>query len=552
MKITEIQIKNFGKLHNINMRPLPGLNVIYGENEAGKSTMQRFITSMLFGLEKQQDGSGKSDNYQKYEPWNSNSFFAGGLKFTVGEKPFYLERNFYHEEKSVRLTNEMDGEELSVEHGDLEMLLGGMKKASYENTYCIHQAEIETKEEFAEILQNYFVNMSMGGEGDVDLAGARNQLKDRQKEAEESLAKQKAAREDAVEKLRVEEDLLQRDIEQLQEQQEESLKTIIRQRPDMSMAPPEHDGNQMAEYLWDIRQKKRQKGYRARLMLSLCVTLASLALGIVNFTSHSLSGAGSWFYMILELILLFGFLGGAGSVCHWLQKEKKLKSIIRQQEEAKKERNISLTKDMEWQKVQERKETKAKHRAVEELLQEQLAEKQSLLLNLQEEIEEVLEPSEEEQELALQVQAYELAYDTLQNLSKDVYQDTRKQMEKEMSGILAEMTQGKYDRIGLDEQMKLAVEKDNRSLQPWQLSQGVMEQMYVALRMGAGGIFTQEESMPIILDEVFASFDEKRLESALKWLGKQKGQIFLFTCQRREMEILERNHIPYGKILLSR
>lgn len=59
MKITEIQIKNFGKLHNINMRPLPGLNVIYGENETGKSTMQRFITSMLFGLEKQRGKPGK-------------------------------------------------------------------------------------------------------------------------------------------------------------------------------------------------------------------------------------------------------------------------------------------------------------------------------------------------------------------------------------------------------------------------------------------------------------------------------------------------------------
>ena len=40
-----------------------------------------------------------------------------------------------------------------------------------------------------------------------------------------------------------------------------------------------------------------------------------------------------------------------------------------------------------------------------------------------------------------------------------------------------------------------------------------MEQMYVALRFGAGGMFTQEESMPIILDEVFAAFDEKRLEA---------------------------------------
>ncbi len=550
MKITEIQIKNFGKLHNINMRPLPGLNVIYGENETGKSTMQRFITSMLFGLEKQRGKSGKNDHYQKYEPWNSNSFFAGGLKFTVGDKPFYLERNFYHKEKSAKLTNEMDGEELSVEHGDLEMLLGGIKKASYENTYCIHQAEIETKKEFAEILQNYFVNMSMGGEGEVDLAGARKSLKEKQKDAKQRLEEQRQKRGDETEKLQVKEGLLQRDIEQLQEQQKESHENISRQQPGADL--PEHDSNQMAEYLWDIRQKNVQKGYRVRLLVSTVITLFSLVLGIINATAHPLMRGGNWGWLVLELALLFGFLGGVGSVCHWFQKEKRLKSLIRQHEEEKRERNISVSKDREWQEVRQKQETKAKHRVVEELLQEQLAEKQALLLNLREEIEQNTQPSEEEQELELQVQAYELAYNTLQSLSKDAYQDSRKQMEEEMSRILNEMTQGKYDRIGLDEQMNLIVEKDNRKLQPWQLSQGVMEQMYVALRMGAGGIFTKEESMPIILDEVFASFDEKRLESALNWLSRQNGQIFLFTCQRREMEILERNNIPYGKILLSR
>lgn len=550
MRITEIQIKNFGKLHNVNMRPLAGLNVIYGENETGKSTMQKFMTSMLFGLEKQRGRSGKNDNYQKYEPWNSNSYFAGGLKFTVGDKPFYLERNFYHKEKSAKLTNEMDGEELSVEHGDLEMLLGGMNKASYENTYCIHQAEIETKKEFAEILQNYFVNMSMGGEGDVDLMGARKHLKDRKKDTEQYLEEQKALRMETIEKMRVEETLLQRDIEQLQEQQKESYENIAKQQPEM--IAPEHDSNRMAEYLRDLRQKKEQNGYWMRFAGSLLITLLSLVLGIAVIVSHPLTQGVNWGWIILELILLFGFLGGGGSMCHWFQKIRQLKKLIRQQEEEKKEREIAISKDMEWKKVHERQETNAKYQAVEELLQEQLAEKQALLINLQEEIEENLKPSEEEQELELQIQAYELAHQTLHDLSRNVYHDSRKQMEGEMSKILSEMTQGKYDRIGLDEQMNLVVETDNRKLYPWQLSQGVMEQMYVALRMGAGGVFTREEPMPIILDEVFASFDEKRLEAALKWLGRQKGQIFLFTCQRREMEFLERNNIPYGKIMLSR
>ena len=70
--------------------------------------------------------------------------------------------------------------------------------------------------------------------------------------------------------------------------------------------------------------------------------------------------------------------------------------------------------------------------------------------------------------------------------------------------------------------------------------------------MGAGRFFTREESMPIMLDEEFAAFDEKRLEGALQWLGRQNGQIFLFTCRKREIEILERKGIPFGKIMLSK
>ncbi len=549
MKITEIQIKNFGKLHNINVRPLPGLNVIYGENETGKSTMQQFITGMLFGMEKQPEGTEQRDSYQQYEPWNGSSPYAGGLKFTVGDKPFFLERNFEHKEKSAKLVDEMDGEELSVEHGDLEMLMGGMKKTAYENTYCIQQAEIETKKEFVDVLQNYFVNASSGGDAEFDVPGAQKHLLEKKTNATSRYEEKKSARNEAVEKLYLEEELLKKDIEQLQKQQKDSHNNIFNQSP--NAIPPERDTNQMAEYLRDIRQKKKQQTYMMRGGISLLITLLGLGLGIINAIYHPLQeGQPGW--MALELFLLFAFLGGAGSVCHWFHKHRRLKLLRRRQQEEAKEINLSVSKDVERQKMQEKQEKQAKQEAVEALLQEQLAEKQTALINLQDEIAETLKPTDSEQELEKQIQAYELANHTLQALSQNAYEDTRSQLEQEMSQILAEITHGKYDKIGLDEQMNLMVEQGAQSLPPWQLSQGVMEQMYVALRMGAGGIFTQEESLPIILDEVFASFDEKRLEATLQWLSKQKGQIFLFTCRHREMEILDRNNIPYGKIMLSR
>lgn len=549
MKITEIQIKNFGKLHNINIRPLPGINVIYGENEAGKSTLQQFIRGMLFGIEKQRGRAGKNDSYQQYEPWNSNSYYAGGLRFTVDGKPFFLERNFYHKEKSVKLVNEKDLEELSVEHGDLEMLLGGMRKETYENTFCISQACVETKREFADVLQDYFVNASLGGEGGVNISGARRRLKEGQKGADQKYRDKVQERKEEEERLLLEEKLLKKDIEQLKKQQKDGYKSLLEKN--QNLIPPEPDINQMAEYLRNIRQQREQQKYDRRFGISLFLMTVGLLLGVWNGAAHLLSNpAPGW--IGLEVFTVILCLLGMGGIYYWHRRSKQLKALRRQQAEETKELMQYTSREREQQRYKEQQEKQARQQAVEEMLQIQLLEKQAELMNLQEELEECRVLTPEELEYEHQVRAYELAYRTLEQLSQEVYQDTRAQMEQEISRILSELTNGKYTKVGLDAQMNLVTTEGKRRLHPWQLSRGTMEQMYVALRMGAGGFFTQEEAMPILLDEVFASFDEKRLEGALQWLGKQKQQIFLFTCQRREMEILERNGIPFGKIMLSR
>lgn len=549
MKITEIQIKNFGKLHNINIRPLPGLNVIYGGNETGKSTMHGFLTGMMFGIEKQQDADGKNDSYRQYEPWNSNSRYAGGLKFTVKGKPFCLERNFYHKEKSVKLVNEEDSTELSVEQGELEALFGGMKKETYENTFCIGQASVETKEEFAEILQNFFINASHGGEGSIDVVNAKKRLKEREKKAGRRCEELAAARKEEEEKLILEEKLLKDDVEQLKERQKEGYKPNSSKKKGVFL--PEHDTNQMAEYLRELRQQKEHVEYKVKFVIALLVTMTVLLLGIWNGAAH-LSDTPGVGWVILEIILLVLMLFGVRETIYWQRKMIRLKNLrIRQEEEAEEIRRYN-SMELEKQKYREQQDKQAKKEAVDEMLGGQLLEKQVALANVQEDLEECRKPAEEEKEAIRQMKAYELAYNTLEELSGNIHQDTQRKLEQEMCRILSELTDGKYTKLGLDEEMNLVAWDGEHKLYPWQLSQGTMEQMYVALRLGAGCVFSQEESMPILLDEVFASFDDKRLESMLKWLGSQSGQIFLFTCRKREMEILERNGIPYGKIMLSK
>lgn len=82
------------------------------------------------------------------------------------------------------------------------------------------------------------------------------------------------------------------------------------------------------------------------------------------------------------------------------------------------------------------------------------------------------------------------------------------------------------------------------------MSRGTLEQIYFALRMAAGELLCGRESFPVILDDVFGMYDEERLCAVLKWLHKEQKQI-ISTRHKREMELLERENIPYQKLLLS-
>lgn len=52
MRILDLHIDGFGKFHDLSVSFDKDLNVVYGRNEAGKSTLHTFIRCMLFGLER--------------------------------------------------------------------------------------------------------------------------------------------------------------------------------------------------------------------------------------------------------------------------------------------------------------------------------------------------------------------------------------------------------------------------------------------------------------------------------------------------------------------
>ena len=93
MKIKELNINGFGKLKNKNIKFDEGINVIIGENESGKSTLLKFITSSLYGVSKNKRGKSISD-YEKYKPWDTENY-SGKIKYKLdNENEFEVYRDF--------------------------------------------------------------------------------------------------------------------------------------------------------------------------------------------------------------------------------------------------------------------------------------------------------------------------------------------------------------------------------------------------------------------------------------------------------------------------
>ena len=73
MKIDKIKINSFGNLNDKEIDLSNKINIIYGKNEAGKSTLLKFIVNSFYGTSKNKKGRLFSD-YDRYKPWGREDF----------------------------------------------------------------------------------------------------------------------------------------------------------------------------------------------------------------------------------------------------------------------------------------------------------------------------------------------------------------------------------------------------------------------------------------------------------------------------------------------
>ena len=493
MIIRELEIKNFGKLKNRRLVLKEGINLVYGENESGKSTLYAYLKGMLFGLPRMRGRASRKDNYIRYEPWENPCRYGGSLRFSCGLKDFALYRNFHKDYQEAVLLCESDGEQLRVEDGDLDILLGEISEAVYENTAAVGQIKTVPGKTLAEEVKRYLLNYETGRDGDLDLKEAETYLKAEKKERKEKSREEKQKLMEKRVKVTPRMEYLEEEIGQFERQYHRLEKETAEK------------GSAAGVRKKDSRVWKAGGGI-AVLTLLLCWFLPGMGKGIV---------------------VLLGILAELFCIFLWLRQ--------RNPRVGKTEEKREREKKAVWKRAD---------------LLEQKKEKEILLSNYREEYQEILEEESRKNIWEEEEEAINLALETMQNLAKTMQKKTSAKLQARTEEILSDLTNGKYGKLLIDGDLNIRLYTQEKWTDLEQVSRGTIEQVYFALRMAVSETFEEGEGLPVILDESFAMYDEERLNSALIWLYRCGRQVILLTCQKREEECLNKLEIPHQFLTL--
>ena len=164
----------------IKISNLKKFNIIYGKNESGKSTLQSYIVSSLYGIQKNKNGKAMSD-FDKYEPWNGGEF-SGTINYELDNGDEYnVFRNFKN--NKVELTD-ATGKDVSGNYS-IDKKLGNnffteqvnLDRNLVETTAFAEQKGIEISNDSQNVLIQKIANLAESGDEDVSYKKAESSIK---------------------------------------------------------------------------------------------------------------------------------------------------------------------------------------------------------------------------------------------------------------------------------------------------------------------------------------------------------------------------------------
>lgn len=531
MRVDKLHLQDFGQFHDKDITLAPGINVIYGANEAGKSTTKDFIVDMMYGIDKSRGIGARFDHYEQKKPINGSAF-SGAMEVSLDGNSYLVERNFSRAEKKTTLRDLNTGREIPLqESNDLTGTLFNTDKSTYLNTLCIGEMDASTDKDIADKLNNYIVNMASTRAGDIDAVNAIMELKNKKKEFSNKELELKE--QELTAKLTLDRDF-DAELATLKEEYakiEASMGGIKAEQ--LQFTPIKNSNSEAAVTEEELEQKEEEipltqrerdikmlqnMGKRSILdnpMIILAMGILVIALFVliayalpINISAIKLAVIGMG-VLLVALTLVQVFVRRAQ--LYQLMEELEIEQGF---EEAKN----TMDADAQRQVVAQLSDLRVK----EQNLMKERSEQEQMFL-------EINKVKEQMHANAVENAALDLAVKTIQDLSEEIYDSFGSVLNEQVSEIVSRITNNKYSEVKIDDQLRVMVKSGSSFINMDYLSMGTVAQIYLALRLSIANVLINEE-LPIIMDDIFATYDYQRLYETLSCLGEYLNrQIIIFT-----------------------
>ncbi len=167
----------FGKLEDKTLEFSPGLNIVYGKNESGKSTWSAFIKAMFYGIStREQKKAGFIPDKEKFLPWSGSPMY-GKMELSTSGGDMTIERTSARAGVFSKVTSRYDESGKEAPTGEE---LVGVSSSVYERTAFIRQAGIEVSGDSE--TERRILSIASSGDESISAGEVIARLKKKQRE----------------------------------------------------------------------------------------------------------------------------------------------------------------------------------------------------------------------------------------------------------------------------------------------------------------------------------------------------------------------------------
>ena len=584
MRINNLRINSFGKLENRDLE-FGKFNLIYGDNEAGKSTLLNYIMHMFYGMNKSKTLKSNSD-YDRFCPWNSNDF-SGQINYDLDDGSNYrVYRDFDKKETFIYDKNNTEISNLFSVDKKLgnQFLLDQIKldRNLLEKTFVINQNSLKVLKNDRDELIQKISNLIESGSEEISYEKLQKKLgnlqlenvgSDRSSDRPYNIAKEKFEKNGAeinyLKNVNDDKYLINKKISDIDEKIEinsEKIESVNIAKNKFKEFNLINEKIKLKEEYYDD-ESDNEINHKNNKMIFVILGIIFLVLFIFNFLKIK-NNLINFILSGLFLLNIFSYF----AINSFKRKNIKKITLNNKQKiyDEIKDEKIILKNNIEKFKNELINQygnyvEKYFNNDIDIIYNELINEKNSLILErkkLELEYSNILPKLEryvnlvEEQEilkdelinLAKKNAGYSIAKKLLEEAYVEIKNSVTPKFFDNLSDVVKTITKGKYVKVYVNDEIEVE-DYLGKIYSIDKLSFGTIEEIYFSLRVSIA-LMISEEKFPIILDESFVYFDDNRLRSILNYLYSLDNQIIILSSNKREKNLLDFENYDYNFIQL--